>query len=77
MQFENHKHKTCYGQTWSLVIVDEAHVGRKYNRMYIAFYALREKSFGTVAMTATPVMTSPMVHTRLYFPILVKLMPLY
>ena len=58
---------TVYGRKWSLVIVDEAHVARKYNKYYLAFRGLRERAFATFALTATPVLTTPSVSTGLRF----------
>ena len=46
-----------YGHKWLLIIMDEAHVARKYNKYYLAFQGLRECAFATFALTATPVLT--------------------
>jgi hypothetical protein len=52
---------TVFGRLWSLTIIDEAHFARKLGRLYVAARALREASFSTVAMTATPILTDPIV----------------
>ncbi|KAI6097725.1 P-loop containing nucleoside triphosphate hydrolase protein [Pisolithus croceorrhizus] len=53
---------TVFGRMWSLTIIDEAHFARKLGRLYVAARALREASFSTVAMTATPILTDPIAR---------------
>ncbi|KAG2343746.1 hypothetical protein BDR05DRAFT_883628 [Suillus weaverae] len=51
--------KTIYGQHFCMLIVDEAHVARKYNKAHLALRGLLERCMAIVAMTATPVTTKP------------------
>lgn len=44
-----------------MFILDEAHILRKYNSFAVGALELRHRSFFVLAMTATPVMTSPQV----------------
>ncbi|EGN97044.1 hypothetical protein SERLA73DRAFT_75888 [Serpula lacrymans var. lacrymans S7.3] len=52
--------QTVYGQQWGLFVMDEAHVARKYNKIYVAVQALRQQANVTIALTATPVLTKPL-----------------
>ncbi|EGO04149.1 hypothetical protein SERLA73DRAFT_148782 [Serpula lacrymans var. lacrymans S7.3] len=51
--------QTVYGQQWGLFVMDEAHVARKYNRIYVAMRALHQQANVTIVLTATPVLTRP------------------
>ncbi|KAG2063373.1 hypothetical protein BDR04DRAFT_1038198 [Suillus decipiens] len=50
---------TIYGHHFCMLIVDEAHVARKYNKVHLALRGLLERCMAIVAMTATPVTTKP------------------
>ncbi|KAH9851664.1 hypothetical protein C2E23DRAFT_732763, partial [Lenzites betulinus] len=50
-------------QRYAIFICDEAHYGRTFNKLRIACVELTARSRMTVALTATPVMTGPMVFT--------------
>ncbi|KAG1741027.1 P-loop containing nucleoside triphosphate hydrolase protein [Suillus occidentalis] len=50
---------TIYGQHFSMLVADEAHVARKYNKVHLAFRGLLERCMVMIAMTATPVTTRP------------------
>lgn len=56
--------KTIYGRDYLGLIIDEAHVARKFNKIHTAYYALRKQSLCLVAMTATPVMTKLQVSSH-------------
>ncbi|KAG2045712.1 hypothetical protein BDR06DRAFT_1015378 [Suillus hirtellus] len=51
--------KTIYGRDYGMMIVDEAHVVRKYNKVHLACRGLSQRCLIVVAMTATPVTTKP------------------
>jgi superfamily II DNA or RNA helicase len=53
--------KTLYGLTYAGLVIDEAHGARNVGRQYSAFYQARTQSAFTVALTATPVTTRPLV----------------
>jgi hypothetical protein len=48
---------TLYDRQYLTMIMDEAHVARKLNKVHTAACALRSVSANIIAMTATPVMT--------------------
>jgi hypothetical protein len=51
---------SLFGRKFSLAVYDEAHLARvKYGRIYHALRMLSGLSHGVVALTATPVITSP------------------
>ncbi|KAG2365352.1 P-loop containing nucleoside triphosphate hydrolase protein [Suillus spraguei] len=50
---------TIYGQHFCMLIVDEAHVARKYNKVHLALRGLLDRCMAIVGMTATPVTTKP------------------
>jgi hypothetical protein len=52
---------TIYGQHFCMLVADEAHVARKYNKVHLAFRGLLERCMAIIAMTATPVTTKPAV----------------
>ncbi|KZT17921.1 hypothetical protein NEOLEDRAFT_1081787, partial [Neolentinus lepideus HHB14362 ss-1] len=51
--------QSVYGRNYLLVIFDEAHAARKINKLHVAMRALRDKSSGMLALTATPATTKP------------------
>ena len=53
--------KTLFPNEFAVTIIDEAHVMRTQSTAFIAGLALRKRSETFVAMTATPIMTKPMV----------------
>lgn len=55
---------TIYAKKWLLQAIDEAHVNKRLNRAWIANTALQQISRFTIAMTATPVTTSPLVSVQ-------------
>ena len=52
------------GRRYGMLVIDEAHEARTYKSFHIGTTELRHASFMTLAMTATPVMTSPSVSAR-------------
>ena len=52
------------GRDWGVLILDEAHMLRLPNKFNMGATELRHAATFTVAMTATPVLTSPMVRIR-------------
>lgn len=53
--------KTIYRQTYTTLAIDEIHVNRRPSMQYRALRTLRDKAAIVVGMTATPVITTPMV----------------
>ncbi|KIK74159.1 hypothetical protein PAXRUDRAFT_176509, partial [Paxillus rubicundulus Ve08.2h10] len=51
--------QTLYGRCFGMMIMDEAHQGRKYNLAHVACRELRLRSSVLIALTATPVTTKP------------------
>ncbi|KAG2045912.1 hypothetical protein BDR06DRAFT_900013 [Suillus hirtellus] len=58
-RYDQAHRNTIYGGHFSMLIVDEAHVARKYNKVHLALRGLLERCMAIVAMTATPVTTKP------------------
>lgn len=52
---------TVFGHRYGLVIVDEIAEYRKIKKESAALKALRERAFGAIGMTATPIINGPMV----------------
>jgi superfamily II DNA or RNA helicase len=48
---------TLYDRQYLTMIMDEAHVARKLNKVHTAAYALHSVSANIIAMTTTPVMS--------------------
>ena len=57
------------GRRYGVLIFDEAHNVRTYGAQHIGATELRHAAFMTLALTATPVMTSPQASGRLRTPI--------
>ena len=57
------EHLTLFSplRRWGVLVLDEAHYVRTVSKFHWAATELRHAAAATVAMTATPVMTSPMV----------------
>ena len=53
-------------------ILDEAHQLRTMNKMNLAATELRHRSAMTIALTATPVMTSPQVRISICYHITIR-----
>jgi len=58
------KETTIYGQKWLMMAVDEIHNARRINRTYRALLPLAQQTRFVVAMTATPITTSPLVSVN-------------
>lgn len=58
-------HNTLFseGRKYGVFVVDEAHYARTNNKLRAGCVELQALARFTVAMTATPIMTSPMVST--------------
>ena len=61
--FSSRAKSTLFGYQYLLVVMDEAHSARKFNKIHTAYHGLRQQSRAIVAMTATPVMTKLQVRS--------------
>jgi hypothetical protein len=66
--------KTVFGREYSLLVIDEAHEARKYNKLHLAARQLRTQSKAIIAMTATTVTTKPQASPPLIIPCLIPSM---
>lgn len=64
--YETRVSTTLYNHSYLAMVMDEAHVARKLNKIHTAAYALRAQSACMVAMTATPVMNKLQVGEVLH-----------
>lgn len=55
---------TVFSRKWLLQVIDEAHINKRINRSWIANTALQQITRFTIAMTATPITTSPSVSMK-------------
>ena len=61
--FSSHVKSTLFRYQYLLVVMDEAHSARKFNKIHMAYHGLRQQSQAIIAMTATPVMTKLQVRS--------------
>lgn len=70
---EESKMVTAFGHTYGLLIIDEVAQFRNVKKETTALKGLRERAFGAIGMTATPIVNSPMVSAPSHMILLMSL----